>query len=283
MIQEAIVRTISEEEAKKIRQELELRIQDEANKPFIVAIMGQTGVGKSSLVNALFNTNLETDPLRPCTKEIKCVVAQTEAGHQLWFYDLPGIGESEQTDSEYIDKYRKTLIDSDVVVWAILADSRSVTLDFKALSEVLGVKQEQRTQLISKIIFVLTKADLLTPDPWILAISEKTNSGYFYPRPQGKTEQLLEEKSSYYQNLFLSICTNSIQSEILFKLPVIPCSARFRYNLTKVMLAIVEKMQEEVVLRFDKVYRNNSLNKLIPLKARELRNFDILDLDKKVQ
>ena len=35
-----------------------------------VSVMGQAGVGKSSLINALFDTHLNTDPVRAGTTEI---------------------------------------------------------------------------------------------------------------------------------------------------------------------------------------------------------------------
>jgi predicted GTPase len=42
----------------------------EKKAPLKVSVMGQTGVGKSSLINALFNTKLDTDPVRPATSKI---------------------------------------------------------------------------------------------------------------------------------------------------------------------------------------------------------------------
>lgn len=279
MTEQIKVKSFSAQDLKKLKQEFASRIEAEVSKPFIVAIMGQTGVGKSSLINALFNTKLQTDPLRPCTQEIECVVAENEAGHQLWFYDLPGIGESEDADAKYVQQYRQILIESDVVLWAILADSRSVSLDFKVLRQVLDSPQEQQSQLISKITVVLTKADLLTPDPWILAISQQKDSAYFYPRPKSKTEKNLSEKSAYYQQLFSNFSQSVKSSKIDYQFQAIPCSAKFRYNLPALMLEVIKKMQEEAVLRFDKFYKNEPLNELSPSAAKKFRNFVMLDLD----
>src|SRR5438094_7128332 len=109
-----------------IRDEVRKRLEEEKKIPLKVSIMGQTGVGKSSLLNALFNTQLKTDPIRPCTKEIERIVLKGQEGHELWFYDLPGIGESDKADSQYLTTYKRMLVDSDIVLWAIHADNRSV-------------------------------------------------------------------------------------------------------------------------------------------------------------
>src|SRR5713226_9256006 len=107
------------------------------NAPLVASVMGQTGVGKSSLINAIFNTHLKTDPIRPCTKEIERVVLKGKSEHELWFYDLPGIGESDKADTQYLTMYKQMLADSDIVFWAIHADNRSVAFDLDALHRLL--------------------------------------------------------------------------------------------------------------------------------------------------
>jgi putative ribosome biogenesis GTPase RsgA len=46
-------------------EDLRRRIEAEQRKPLVVVVAGQTGVGKSSLINALFGTQLEVDDVRP--------------------------------------------------------------------------------------------------------------------------------------------------------------------------------------------------------------------------
>src|SRR5438128_12053669 len=80
-------------------------LSKEQYTPLKVSIMGQTGVGKSSLINALFNAHLKINPVRPTTKDIAAInvpVKNAPQGTDLIFFDLPGIGESEQTDADYI-------------------------------------------------------------------------------------------------------------------------------------------------------------------------------------
>jgi uncharacterized protein len=198
----------------QIRDEVRKRLEEEKKIPLKVSIMGQTGVGKSSLLNALFNTQLKTDPIRPCTKEIERVVTRGRSNHELWFYDLPGIGEAGKADTQYLESYREKLIESDVVLWAIHADSRSVTFDLDALFKILkSVDKIEQGRLMSKIIFVLTKADLLTPPPWIL--NQIGNNGVFIPHPD--TTGVLEQKEHYYQETFILPFGNLITTQTYHK------------------------------------------------------------------
>ena len=186
------------------------KVIKESQKPFVVSIMGQTGVGKSSLINALFKTRLKTDPVRPCTKDIQKVVTRDESGHELWFWDLPGIGESSGLDNQYLAEYRNKLLESDVVLWAIHSDSRSLAFDYHSFQHLIeSVDDTQRCHLMSKITFVLTKADLLTPAPWILVKREKY--GVFVP--SRLTKKLLAQKASYCQSVFIRPYTDKILAQ----------------------------------------------------------------------
>lgn len=160
--------------------------------------MGQTGVGKSSLINALFGTDLKTDAVRPCTKEAERVVVDGDGG-QLWFYDLPGIGEAGAVDDDYLKWYRDRLLSSDVVIWAIHADTRSVAFDLAALRRVLGLDPAEQASLMSRITFVLTKVDLLAPPPWILG-TDRADAVF---APGDATAQLIAGKERYFQESFI--------------------------------------------------------------------------------
>jgi uncharacterized protein len=172
----------------------------ESSKPLTVAIMGQTGVGKSSLLNALFGTTLNVGDIRPCTRIPEPVTVTGTTGHQLVFWDMPGIGESAASDQHYLQMYRQKIIECDIVLWAIHADTRSTLFDASALSTILSSAQEnERNVLIAKLSFVLTKADLLTPPPWIYLRDDA--AGTFVP--SRALVERMAEKASYYQEILI--------------------------------------------------------------------------------
>lgn len=179
-------------------KERERRIKEQ---PFIISVMGQTGVGKSSLINALFSTRLRVGDYLPTTKVPEPVEYKNQQGYKLLFYDMPGIGESEDADSNYLRLYRDKLEKSDLVLWTMHADSRSITFDLHSLRELMHYcDAEGQGRLINKIVFVLTKADLLSPPGWILAKVDSTNAIF---APREKTKVLLQNKIDYYRENFI--------------------------------------------------------------------------------
>jgi GTP-binding protein EngB required for normal cell division len=321
------VEDLDPEQVETARVEVRRLLEEEARRPLVVSVMGQTGVGKSSLVNALFGTDLRTGAVKPTTKEPEDVITEHE-GHQLVFRDLPGLGEGLHEDAAYIELYRETLEASDIVIWALHADSRTVTTDRHALELLLeGQPPERERELFSKLTFVLTKADLATAEPWILGLMPKRRAKF--AALSGEEGDVLDQKCEYFREVLVQpfghlmhattyndvgfdlqlpsfhatehevvhdgyLSLNTVrglaaeypQYEDLFtrlwqNFEIVAVSARYRFNLTKLMLLVLNRLGPMAVGRFEHFLDVESLDWVSLDEAKRFRNFVVVDPKKR--
>ena len=222
------------DEAEEFAARVHSRLAEEAAKPLFVAVMGQTGVGKSSLINALFDTNLPTDPVRPCTMEpVEVTVTSTTAEHPLTFVDLPGVGESAAADPRYVEMYRRYVDTADVVIWALHADSRSLAGDVAWIRHVWAGDYTA----LEKITFVLTKADTIHADPWIVPVDDGPG-GQVRVKPGPATAAILDQKCQHVKEVMTSLPgMTALDSPVA-------CSSLLRHNPTAVMTAVVDHLDD---------------------------------------
>ena len=98
-------------------------------KTYNICFLGQTGFGKSSLINELFGTAFNTDPLVSCTKELYSVskLIETSEGERLvTVYDTPGIGEF-STNEKYQIYYDYAVSVADHIVLVVSLDRVDAT------------------------------------------------------------------------------------------------------------------------------------------------------------
>ncbi|NEP83709.1 MAG: hypothetical protein F6K39_39625 [Okeania sp. SIO3B3] len=90
------MQVLSQEQIELMKKHATETFLNAANATFIVAvIISQTGIVKSSLINVVFNINLKNNVVKPCTMTVEKVVVKGNKD-ELWFDDLPGIGEDEK-------------------------------------------------------------------------------------------------------------------------------------------------------------------------------------------
>lgn len=122
-----------------------------------IGIMGKTGAGKSSLCNALFAGEVSpVSDVVACTREP--LRFRLKVGERsMLLVDLPGVGESEQRDTEYAALYHQQLQKLDLVLWLIKADDRALVTDEHFYQQVIGEAYRH------KVLFVISQSDKAEP------------------------------------------------------------------------------------------------------------------------
>ena len=138
-----------------------------------IGLMGKTGAGKSSLINALFQSQLSpVSDVSGCTRQTQRF-SMSMNNHVLTFVDLPGVGESLERDREYHQLYRNLLPELDLIIWVLKADDRAWSSDeqcYRFLTEQCGYQP-------SRFLFVLNQSDKIEP-------CRQWNEQYHQPSPE---------------------------------------------------------------------------------------------------
>ncbi len=118
-----------------------------------VGVFGNSGVGKSSLCNALFGKEVaKISDVEACTRKPQEILIGSKRGG-IVLIDVPGIGEDPEHQEEYTALYKSITPELDLVLWAIKADDRSYASSLDAYKEVFSSEQAP------PILFVVTQTD----------------------------------------------------------------------------------------------------------------------------
>ena len=165
------------------RARLEHALDEELGRVPRIAMIGETGVGKSSTINALFAEGLPVSHSRACTQlETELDIAE---GRRLRVIDLPGLGEDLEADKRHEETYARVLPGVDVVLWILKADNRAMTHVQAALRRLI------RRKILNprRLVVALNQVDLLQPGAWDLSVNQ----------PSVEQEQTIAERRNDVQ------------------------------------------------------------------------------------
>ncbi len=220
---------LTDVQIKSLKEQLDKKMKNES--PPTIAIVGFTGVGKSSTLNALFNAGQPTSDVKACTQEATSFVGDIETftGSKgiVNIYDMPGLGEDIETDIKHYKTYEEILPLVDVVVWTFQAGDRAMTPTQQALTSLVNKIGNDFT---NRLIFVVNKADATAPGEtyW----DTKLNI------PNSTQMENIKEFEDY------------IREKVKKVLPkwngaIITYSAKRRFRLDQLMTAMVEAMPDK--------------------------------------
>lgn len=185
----------------------------------VIGIMGKTGVGKSSLCNALFQRPLSpVSDVEGCTRRPLRFTLEI-GGRRMTLVDLPGAGESLERDQEYQQLYQEQLPKLDLILWVMKADDRACASDedFHRFLLKCGVSP-------ASIVFVINQADKAEPS---LEWNRETH--------QPSSAQLLT----------LTTRSATVSRQVSTPYPVHAVSAKAGYNLARLVETLVHALPSE--------------------------------------
>ncbi|MCU8015958.1 50S ribosome-binding GTPase [Shewanella sp. SM72] len=198
------------------------RLGYEKRKAINVIFIGQTGYGKSSLINKIVKKDVfETSDYQSCTKVLQS--ADYFLGHNkgsekqssvLSFVDLPGIGENDKADKNYLQWYQEYIKKAAVIVYLFRADKRDHTHDEFFFNNVFDKRMSER------LICVVTQADKIEPLSRSDELSNEQKHNLEIKKSEIKNKSFLDFNSLtlVHVSSYLNININEFENEITKKL-----------------------------------------------------------------
>jgi len=201
-------------------------------KDYKIAFLGKCGVGKSSLINKIFDLNLPSDSVEECTKNILATWIRNENDKFNFSYDsimvmdTPGIAAALDNDEFYMPFYHHALSLADCVVWVVQGNTRADKADQEMLLRLKPFFREE-----TKVILCVNMVDKIGTD-------YKENWDIKINKPNEEMKELIKQR-----------CDDLIRKfhEIDFSFDeVTSCSALKNYNLETLFNLIKGAKKEEM-------------------------------------
>lgn len=125
-----------------------------------IGLFGKTGVGKSSLCNALFGQDIcAISDVEACIRTPQEVILNT-GSNGIKLLDVPGVGETMRRDEEYAELYASLLPELDLVLWLLLkGDDKAYAADENFYENIAKAHISQG----KPFFFVVNQVDKIEP------------------------------------------------------------------------------------------------------------------------
>ncbi|WP_165771721.1 GTPase family protein [Enterobacter roggenkampii] len=187
----------------------------------VIGIMGKTGVGKSSLCNALFRSEVcAVNAVEACTRQPQRVRLRF-GNHYLTLVDLPGVGESVTRDGEYREMYRDLMPQLDMVLWVLKADDRAFAVEEQFYQDVFA----QFRGPIPPVLWILNQVDKTEPaEQW----------RWLSAQPSAlQAERIAQKQQAVARQLQIA------------EIDILPVSVRGRYRLSRLVEAMITRLPKQ--------------------------------------
>ncbi|MBL8658907.1 MAG: 50S ribosome-binding GTPase [Rhodospirillales bacterium] len=224
-------------------------IEEFSQRPPTIGVIGVSGTGKSSTINAFFGTDLAISHVVACTKDFwnvdlgSTLVQGPAQGKKvtLRVVDAPGLGEDVSLDPGYLEMYLRHLPGCDVILWISTARNRAIALDQQYLAKL--------AQFHDRMVFGINQIDLVEPMDW-----QRINC------PSDEQERNV--------NLIVEDRQRKLESITGKEINVVPYCAARKYNLQELFTAAVKACDPKRAWLFSAI-KSFSPTDFIPVEVRQ--------------